>query len=130
MSNISPGFLIGYGSCMIACARPNLFDHQIHMHAGAKGNKFLGFYIIVHVVRMHIRSCIHMFICMYTYMNAYIYIHAYMHTYIICDQVWENRSYPHILYFEKYLFEIFNALSFSCGTIQSRQMCCINSVVI
>ena len=48
----------------------------------------------------------------------------------ICDQVWENRSYPHILYFEKYLFEIFNALSFSCGTIQSRQMYYINSVVI
>ena len=32
--------------------------------------------------------------------------------------------------FEKYLFEIFNALSFSCDTIQSRQMCHINSVVI
>ena len=37
----------------------------------------------------------------------------------ICDQVWENRSYPYILYFEKCLLEIFNALSFSCGTIQS-----------
>ena len=48
----------------------------------------------------------------------------------MCDQVWENRSYPHILYFEKYLFEIFNVLSLSCGTIQPRQMCYINSVVI
>ena len=48
----------------------------------------------------------------------------------ICDQVWENRSKSHILYFEKYLFEIFNVLPFSCGTIQSRQMCYINSVVI
>ena len=34
----------------------------------------------------------------------------------ICDQVWD-RSYPHILYFEKYKFEILNALFFSCGTI-------------
>ena len=48
----------------------------------------------------------------------------------ICDQVWENHSKSHILYFEKHLFEIFNALSFSCSTIQSRQMCYINSVVI
>ena len=48
----------------------------------------------------------------------------------ICDQVWENHSKSHILYFEKYLFEIFNALSFYCSTIQSRQMCYINSVVI
>ena len=47
-----------------------------------------------------------------------------------CDQVWENRSKSHILYFKKYLFEIFNTPSFSCGTIQSRQMCYINSVVI
>ena len=49
---------------------------------------------------------------------------------INCDQVWENRSYPHTLYFEKYEFEILNALFFSCGTIQSRQICCINSAVI
>ena len=49
---------------------------------------------------------------------------------VICDQVWENRSYPHILYFEKYEFEILNALFFSCGTIQSCQICCINSAVI
>ena len=52
----------------------------------------------------------------------------------ICDQVrsgrGENRSKPHILYcFEKYihLFEIFNALSFSCGTIWSRQIYYIRS---
>ena len=49
--------------------------------------------------------------------------------YKICDQVWENRSYPHILYFEKYLFEIVNALYLSCGTIQSRQMYYNNSIV-
>ena len=48
----------------------------------------------------------------------------------ICDQVWENQSKSHILYFEKYLFEIFNALSFSCGTIQSCQIYYINSVVL
>ena len=41
---------------------------------------------------------------------------------VICDQVWENWSYPHILHFEKYEFEILNALFFSCGTIQSRQI--------
>ena len=44
----------------------------------------------------------------------------------ICDQVWENRCKSSILYFEKYLFEIFNSLSFSCGTILSRQMYYIN----
>ena len=44
---------------------------------------------------------------------------------ILCDQVWENR---HILYFEKYEFEVLNALFFSCGTIQSHQMYYINSV--
>ena len=48
----------------------------------------------------------------------------------ICDQAWENRSYLHILYFEKYLFEIFNALSFSCATLQTRQAYYIYSVVI
>ena len=48
----------------------------------------------------------------------------------ICDQVWVNWSYPHILYFEKYKFEILNALFFSCGSIQSRQIYHINSVVI
>ena len=31
----------------------------------------------------------------------------------ICDQVLENQPYPHILYFEKYEFEILNALFFS-----------------
>ena len=41
------------------------------------------------------------------------------------DQVWENWSYSHILYFEKYEFEILNALFFSCGTIQLRQIFCI-----
>ena len=40
----------------------------------------------------------------------------------ICDQVWENPSYPHILYFEKYEFEVLNALFFSCGTMQSHQI--------
>ena len=48
---------------------------------------------------------------------------------IICDHLWENRPSLCILYFEKYLFEILNALYFSCGTIQSRQISCINSVV-
>ena len=33
----------------------------------------------------------------------------------ICDRAWENRSYLHILYFEKYEFDIVNALFFSCG---------------
>ena len=41
---------------------------------------------------------------------------------IICNRAWENRSYLHILYFEKYEFEILNALLFSCGAIQSRQI--------
>ena len=36
--------------------------------------------------------------------------------------MWENRSYLHILYFEKYEFEILNPLFFSCGAIQSRQI--------
>ena len=45
-------------------------------------------------------------------------------------QLLENQSYVHILYFEKYEFEILNALFFSCGTIQSRQIYYINSVVI
>ena len=40
-----------------------------------------------------------------------------LQSWLNCDQVWENQSYPHILYLEKYLFEIFNALSFSCGTM-------------
>ena len=40
----------------------------------------------------------------------------------ISDRAWENRSYAHILYFEKYKFEILNALHFSCGTVQLRQM--------
>ena len=48
----------------------------------------------------------------------------------ICDRAWENRSYVHILYFEKYEFEILNALFFSCGTVQSCQIYYINSVVI
>ena len=46
--------------------------------------------------------------------------HIYNVVNMICDQVWENHSKCHVLCFEKYLFEIFNALSFSCGTIQSR----------
>ena len=45
---------------------------------------------------------------------------------IIRDPAWENRSYVHILYFEKYEFEILNALFFSCGTVQSRQIYYIN----
>ena len=45
-----------------------------------------------------------------------------LHSYFICDWAWENRSYVHILYFEKYEFEILNVLFFSCGTVQSRQM--------
>ena len=49
---------------------------------------------------------------------------------LICDRAWENRAYLHILYFEKYEFEILNALFFSCGAIQSRQIYHINSVVI
>ena len=49
---------------------------------------------------------------------------------IICDRAWENLSYLHILYFEKYEFEILNALLFSCGAIQSRQIFYTNSVVI
>ena len=48
----------------------------------------------------------------------------------ICDRAWENRAYLHILYFEKYEFEILNALFFSCGAIQSHQIYYINSVVI
>jgi len=48
----------------------------------------------------------------------------------ICDRAWENRSYVHILYFEKYEFEILKALFFSCGAVQSRQIYYINSVVI
>ena len=55
--------------------------------------------------------------------------HNYIHTYV-CDWAWENRSYVHILHFEKYEFEILNALFFFCGTIQSCQIYCINSVVI
>ena len=47
-----------------------------------------------------------------------------------CDRAWENRSYVHILCFEKYEFELLNALFFSCGTTQSRQIYYINSVVI
>ena len=46
------------------------------------------------------------------------------------DQVWENQSYLHILYFEKYEFEILNALFFSCDTLQSRHIYYIDSVVI
>ena len=41
-------------------------------------------------------------------------------------QVWENRSYLHILYFE---LEILNALFFSCGTMQSRQIYYMNSLL-
>ena len=61
--------------------------------------------------------------------NRYIIMQLYMCN-NICDRAWENRSYLHILYFEKYEFEILNALLFSCGTIQSRQLYYINSVVI
>ena len=43
------------------------------------------------------------------------------------DKVLENRLYPHLFYFVKYLFEIFNALFF---VRQSHQMYYINSVVI
>ena len=50
--------------------------------------------------------------------------------YYICDQAWQNRSYRLILYFEKYRFEILNALYFSGGVIESRQISCINSPVI
>ena len=53
-----------------------------------------------------------------------------MHIDNICDRAWENRSYLHILYFEKYEFEILNPLFFSCGAIQSRQIYYTNSVVI
>ena len=49
---------------------------------------------------------------------------------IICDCILENRPFMHILYFEKYSFEILNAMCFSCGPIQSRQISCINSIVV
>ena len=39
-----------------------------------------------------------------------------------CDRAWENLSYVHILYFEKYKFEILNTLFFSCGTVHSGQI--------
>ena len=42
-----------------------------------------------------------------------------------------NIGLIHIfVYFEKYEFEILNALFFSCGTILSRQIYYINSAVI
>ena len=49
---------------------------------------------------------------------------------IICDCILENRPFCHISYFEKYRFKILNALCLSCGSIQSRQVSCINSTVI
>ena len=58
-------FLIGYGSYMIACARPNSFDHRIHMHAGAKGNKFLGFYIIQGMYMWYVCIYVAAYICTY-----------------------------------------------------------------
>ena len=51
---------------------------------------------------------------------------------IICDQVWENRSYPHI-YFEKYEFELnieCTVLLLCHSTIQACQIYYINSAVI
>ena len=57
-------------------------------------------------------------------------IHQYLKNITICDRAWENWSYVQILYIEKYEFEILNGLFFSCGTIQSRQIYYINSVVI
>ena len=35
----------------------------------------------------------------------------------ICDWIYKNRLYWHILYFEKYYFEILNQLWFSCATL-------------
>ena len=60
---------------------------------------------ITYILHIHIK-----YIYIYIY---YIYICMYIY---ICDQLWENRSYLHILYFEKYEFEILNALWYNTVT--------------
>ena len=86
-------------------------------------------------IRLHAHTCMHVRASKtYTYIYTHIMIvtpkyRKYTQLYI-CDRAWENWVYLHILYFEKYEFEILDALFFSWGAIQSRQIYYINSVVI
>ena len=54
--------------------------------------------------------------------NSIHYIYQFTVFRNICDQAWENWTYLHILYFEKYEFEILDALFFSCGAMKSCQI--------
>ena len=57
----------------------------------------------------------------YNYVATYVYVTKPGKT---------GLTYIHILYSEKYEFEILNAPSFSCGAVQSYQIYYINNVVI
>ena len=43
----------------------------------------------------------------------------------ICDRIYKNHPYSHILYFEKYYFELLKQLWFSCATLYPCQICYI-----
>ena len=48
----------------------------------------------------------------------------------ICDWIYENHPYLHILCFRKYRFETLKQLWFSCASLQPHQICCISRAVL
>ena len=69
-------------------------------------------YIAMHFVYLHVCAfahvCIGMHVCVSVWMRCrYVYMN-------ICDWILENHSKSHILYFEKYQFEILIEATVAC----------------